>query len=240
MGRPKCSRFCGASQIGFALLLGYMFLHPSTASAQLLGFGWDGSSSQRRLAQIDPLTGQTTFSGPGYSFGMLPTAYALDPSSHTYFIDDNYNGRLLEIDTTTGSLLRQVSLTEMDDLEFDPVGGELYGFGWDGGTSQRRLAQIDPLTGQTTFSGPGYSFGTLPTAYALDPSSHTYFIDDNYNGQLLEIDTNSGALLRQVGITEMDDLEAVPEPATSAPTILLSLNLIWRRRRIGQRSETVR
>ncbi len=193
-----------------------------------------------KLVTVDPATGIVTpVAGPG--IGILPGPQnisagpsAMDVDGNRYFVTtgdqivtmNTMNGTFTN--ATMASLAPDAGATGVSSLEYDSVGGTLYGMTLfpdsvaTGGTPNK-LVTVNPGTGEIADVAAGGA-GLLPDprnvsagAATLDAASNRHVV--SVGGNLVVVDTTSGAVSSAVAFPGVSSLEVLPLWNSSDPAV---------------------
>jgi hypothetical protein len=178
--------------------VGQIAFDPSARTLYLLGING--------IFVLDPTTGATTLVAtlPNVSGGIL--SMAVVPGGHTIYVNnlilipDAATDQILTIDTQTGSVSTSPNLAQPVRIIIeDATGGSVFGASE---CCPRQLVRIDPASGNevsvTTFDNNRGA--SLQFAMALDPATHTVFMDEETfvsfftsQDQIVSINDQTGA-----------------------------------------------
>jgi hypothetical protein len=189
------------------LIVSVNFIYGQQCSSYALH--WDSNLSTEFLVSIDPSTGAVTKIDSISNVDYIQSGFsALDAQSGVfYFIgqDASFNGSLYSIDLSNGSVIANPNFPpaaingNVNELQINPITGELFALHWDSNLSTEFLVSIDPNTGAVTKIDSISNVDYIQSGFsALDAQSGVfYFIgqDASFNGSLYSIDLSNGSVI---------------------------------------------
>jgi DNA-binding beta-propeller fold protein YncE len=151
-----------------------------------------GTDSNQSVYQIEEATGiSTCLSGFGLAGFPDIQGLAFDPNTNTLYGTDSGKDQLVIIDTATGGGTAVGPLSDdfVPGLAFDPNTDTLYGVNGTG-----KLITMDTATGSSTVIGPTLA-GNIQ-GLAFDPNTNTLYGSSVTLGNLVTLDTTTGAATR--------------------------------------------
>nr|NQU93500.1 PKD domain-containing protein [Bacteroidota bacterium] len=128
---------------------------------KLLGYSWVS------LYEIDPVTGNSNYVGYSGTEGFVAMACTDEGNLYTLNVEDD---QLYQVDKSNGQATAigpiGFDANYEQDMEYDPVSGNIYMAAFNDGAGQGELRTIDPSTGNSTYLGT-FRGGMEITGFAI-------------------------------------------------------------------------
>jgi len=231
---------------GFVLSL--VVLAAAPGRADVLGLFIDTSVSDERVGVVDPATGAVTAFGEALDTGPRSGGvYDVDlDTGNLYFVagTDSAPGTwsLWTIDLRSGAAVDFPPVTTPVNfdgspsfLEFDPVGGRILGIVSRTTDNRRFLARFDPVTGDMTLIGTGFTTGGYSSGISAFDAAHQifYLVANVFGGSdpaLYRVNAATGAVIGSATLnTAIPELGLTPnflayDPASGKVLAIVNLS----------------
>ncbi len=197
---------------------------------EVLGLFIDTSvSSQERVGIVDPATGAVTAFGEALPIGgRAGGVYDVDlDAGHLYFVAGTDSApdtwSLWTVDLVTGAAVDFPPVTAPVNfdgfpgfLEFDPVNDRILGIVSRSTDNRRFLARFDPVTGDMTLIGTGFTTGGYSSGISAFDAAHQifYLVANVFGGSdaaLYRVNATTGAVIGSATLnTAIPDLGLTP------------------------------